>query len=115
MTVGPVLRVPSTSTQSYHSLTAFHCNPWRYWSKLECFRLPNSMAENGAAEAGPSRLSASQPWPYQTTSQYQHWRFSPAQLRSVREELNARSKEVTKRNVQLEQVCRSSFHMRGRR
>lgn len=62
--------------------------------------------DSAQPEAGPSSASSLRPaeTSYHATSQFRHWRYSPAQLRSIREELNAKSVEVVARNQALENV-----------
>lgn len=63
------------------------------------------------AEAGPGPSSStfrsvSNQTPYQESSQFRYWRYSPNQLSDMRKALNEKSKEVVTRNQELERVCR---------
>lgn len=64
------------------------------------------MMDSAQPEAGPSSASALRPaeTSYHATSQFRHWRYSPAQLHSIRQELNAKCVEVVARNQALEKV-----------
>jgi cyclin H len=44
------------------------------------------------------------PSAYHESSQFRHWRYSPAQLDKIRGELNHKSVEVVARNQELEKV-----------
>jgi hypothetical protein len=41
---------------------------------------------------------------YQESSQFRHWRFSPAKLAGLRRELNTRAVAVVKENMRAEAV-----------
>lgn len=64
--------------------------------------------ENGASGSGSATPAKPRftpgPSPYHESSQYIHWRYSKAGIAQLRHELNEKSMEVTKRNVEAEKV-----------
>ncbi|OCF44398.1 hypothetical protein I317_01658 [Kwoniella heveanensis CBS 569] len=69
-----------------------------------------------ASQAGPSRQSAADssaltpgPTSYHESSQFRHWRYSPAGLADIRQELNQRSVEVVTKNTVLEKEAQISL------
>ncbi|WRT70076.1 uncharacterized protein IL334_007070 [Kwoniella shivajii] len=65
-------------------------------------------------EAGPSSSSspsslAPGPSPYHESSQFRHWRYSPSSLKTIREELNAKSVEVVAKNTEMEKEAQISL------
>ncbi|WWC64757.1 uncharacterized protein I303_107368 [Kwoniella dejecticola CBS 10117] len=72
-----------------------------------------ALADNVQPEAGPSTSTSSGltpgPSPYHESSQFRHWRYSPASIKSIREDLNAKSVEIVARNTELEKEAQISL------
>ncbi|WWC72167.1 uncharacterized protein I206_106127 [Kwoniella pini CBS 10737] len=73
-----------------------------------------ALSDQVQPEAGPSTSSSSatlqpSPSPYHESSQFRHWRYSPASLTLIREELNAKSVEIVAKNTELEKEAQISL------
>ncbi|BEJ15169.1 hypothetical protein CspHIS471_0409360 [Cutaneotrichosporon sp. HIS471] len=67
------------------------------------------MTDSKAPTPAPSNRPKPGPSAYHESSQFKHWRYSPAGLDKLRRELNKKSKEVTARNVAAEKAAQESL------
>ncbi|WVR09558.1 hypothetical protein IAU60_006627 [Kwoniella sp. DSM 27419] len=71
-----------------------------------------TLTTDALAQAGPSTTTAlliPGPSPFHESSQFRHWRYSLSDLANIRQQLNAKSVDMVRRNTELEKEAQVSL------